>query len=75
MVKVVDSFKALEGYHDVLVAFNQDSFNEGHGIGFYDCHHQVTSWLSGADLSFLDKDEDDEEATIELAPNSEAIEE
>ena len=67
---MIDGYKASEEYHDVLVKYGQDSFNEGDGIGFDDCRCLITIRLPKPDLSFLDDDEDDEVATIEPAPPS-----
>ena len=76
MAKVVDDYKVSEAYHDALIKYDQDSFNEGDGIRFDDCHRLVDAQVFEADLSFLDENEDDEEATVEPAPTSaEAIEE
>ena len=67
MAQTIHSFKASKEYHDTKIAFDQETFNVGHGAGFEDCCYQVVARPSKADLSFLDEDEGEEEAAKELA--------
>ena len=45
IAQAVDSFKTSKEYYGAMVAFSQESFNVGHGIGFEDCRHLIAVQL------------------------------
>ena len=62
---MVESFKVFEEFHNAKVVFSQKALNMGHEIWYEDCRRWVTTRFSEAVLSFLDKNEEEEEAKRE----------